>query len=156
MISKYFLSISLSFFKIVNFILFTLGLCCCMGAFSSCGNQGLLFIALCGLLLAVVSLVPEHKLWVHELHQLWCLGLIAPPHVESSWTGINPVSPESAGRFLSTAPFVFDFFFKQKDQQNWSRETSTEFLKLKGICKSNKLDLRNYSPKLAVRKAKCL
>ena len=48
------------------------------------------------------------------------------------------------------------FFFKQKDQQNWSRETSTEFLKLKGIRKSNKLDLRNYNPELAVRKAKRL
>ena len=31
-------------------------------AFSSCGEQGLLFIAVCGLLTAVASLVAEHGL----------------------------------------------------------------------------------------------
>ena len=39
-----------------------LGLCCCVPAFSSCGKQGLLFIAVCGLLTAVASLVAEHGL----------------------------------------------------------------------------------------------
>ena len=30
------------------------------GAFSSCGELGLLFVAVCGLLIAVASLVVEH------------------------------------------------------------------------------------------------
>ena len=33
-----------------------LGLCCCAWAFSSCGEWGLLFIAVCGLLIVVASL----------------------------------------------------------------------------------------------------
>ena len=39
-----------------------LGLCCCMQAFSSCGEQGLLFVALRGCLITVASLVAEHEL----------------------------------------------------------------------------------------------
>ena len=39
-----------------------LGLHCCARAFSSCSEQGLLFAAVCGLLIVVVSLVAEHKL----------------------------------------------------------------------------------------------
>ena len=35
-----------------------------MRAFSSCGEWGLLFVVVHGLLVAVVSLVAEHKLWV--------------------------------------------------------------------------------------------
>ena len=33
-----------------------LGLRCCVRAFSSCGERGLLFVAVCGLLIAVASL----------------------------------------------------------------------------------------------------
>ena len=36
-----------------------LGLRCCVYAFSSCGEQGLLFVAVRGLLIAVASLVVE-------------------------------------------------------------------------------------------------
>ena len=39
-----------------------LGLCCCARAFSSCGERGLLFVAVRGLLIAVASLVAEHGL----------------------------------------------------------------------------------------------
>ena len=35
----------------------TLGLCCCMRAFSSCGEPGLLFVAVSTLLIAVAYLV---------------------------------------------------------------------------------------------------
>ena len=38
-----------------------LGLCCCAQAFSNCVEQGLLFIAVRGLLVVVASLV-EHRL----------------------------------------------------------------------------------------------
>ena len=39
-----------------------LGLCCCARAFSSCSERGLLFIAVCRLLIVVASLVVEHGL----------------------------------------------------------------------------------------------
>ena len=44
------------------FFLVALDLHCCMQVFSSCGEQGLLFIAVHGLLIAVASLVAEHGL----------------------------------------------------------------------------------------------
>ena len=56
------------FFFLYKFIYFiylflaTLGLRCCARAFSSCGEQGLLFIAVRGLLVALASLVAEHGL----------------------------------------------------------------------------------------------
>ena len=40
----------------------TLGLCCCMRAFSSCSERGLLFVAVHKLFTAVASLVAEHGL----------------------------------------------------------------------------------------------
>ena len=57
-------------FLIILFIylfLAALGLHCCVRAFSGCSKQGLLFVAVHGLLIAVASLVAEHRLWVHEL-----------------------------------------------------------------------------------------
>ena len=39
-----------------------LGLRCCVWTFSSCGERGLLFVAVCGLLIAVASFVVEHGL----------------------------------------------------------------------------------------------
>ena len=53
------------FFKFIYLIylfLATLGLYCCARAFSSCGEQGLLFMAVRGLLIEVASLVAEHGL----------------------------------------------------------------------------------------------
>ena len=53
------------FFKFTLFIylfLAALGLCCCVRAFSSCGERGLLFVAVRGLLIAVASLVVENGL----------------------------------------------------------------------------------------------
>ena len=44
------------------FFLAVLGLRCCARAFSSCGERGLLFVAMRGLLIAVASLVAEHGL----------------------------------------------------------------------------------------------
>ena len=88
------------FFFLILFIyllfLAVLGHCCCARAFSSCGEQGLLFVVVGGLLIAVASLVAEHGLQAHRLQQLWlagsraqaqqlwCAGLVAPRHVGSS------------------------------------------------------------------------
>ena len=53
-------------FKIIYLFIYlflaALGLHCCAQAFSSCGERGLLFVAVRGLLIAVASLVPEHGL----------------------------------------------------------------------------------------------
>ena len=58
LIFKYFLKICFIF---IYLLLAVLGLHCCMRAFSSCGEQGLLFVAVHRLLAAVASLV-EHGL----------------------------------------------------------------------------------------------
>ena len=47
---------------LINLFLAALGLRCCTRAFSSCGEQGLLFVAVRGLLIVVASLVAEHRL----------------------------------------------------------------------------------------------
>ena len=44
------------------FIFGCVGLCCCVRDFSSCSEQGLLFIVVHGLLIVVASLVTEHGL----------------------------------------------------------------------------------------------
>ena len=51
----------LFFLLIYLFVLAALGFRCTQ-AFSSCGKRGLLFVAVCGLLTAVASLVSEHGL----------------------------------------------------------------------------------------------
>ena len=50
------------FFVVVVLFLAVLGLCCCVHIFSSCGRQGLLFSGVHGLLIAVASLVTDHRL----------------------------------------------------------------------------------------------
>ena len=47
-------------FKNINWFMVALGLHCCVQAFSSCGEWGLLLIAVCGLLIEMASLVVEH------------------------------------------------------------------------------------------------
>ena len=51
--------------KFIHFIylfLAALGLLCCARAFSSCGERGLFFVAVHGLLIEVASLIAEHRL----------------------------------------------------------------------------------------------
>ena len=60
---------TVSFFFLV---LVVLGLPCCVGAFSSCGKQGLLFVVACGLLIVVFSPV---KPW---LRGVWASVVAAP------------------------------------------------------------------------------
>ena len=44
------------------FILVVVDLCCCARVFSNCGEQGLLFAEVCGILTVVASLVAEQRL----------------------------------------------------------------------------------------------
>ena len=113
-------------FNFYSFIYFlaALGLCCCTRAFSSCGEQGLLFIAVCGLLIAVSSLVAEHGLQgtrasvvvAHGLSSCGLRGLERRLSSCGTWAqllcgmwdlpspGLEPVSAALAGRFLTTVP----------------------------------------------------
>ena len=50
------------FFFFFNLVLAVLGLRCCTWAFSSCGEGGLLFVVVRGLLIMVASLVAKHGL----------------------------------------------------------------------------------------------
>ena len=101
-----------------------LGLRCCAQAFSSCGGWGLLFVAVCGLLIAVASLVAEHGsrhadfsscgTWasVAVAHGLQSAGSVVVAHRLGCSAargifpdiGLEPASPALAGGFLTTAP----------------------------------------------------
>ena len=76
----------------------------CARAFSSCGKQRPLFIAVRRPLTIAASLVAEHRLQTRRLSsggsraQLLC-GLWDLPG-----PGLEPVSPALAGGFLTTAP----------------------------------------------------
>ena len=54
--------IRVDYFFFHNCIFGYVGSYCCTWAFSSCGEQGLLFTAVCGLLILVAPLVVEHRL----------------------------------------------------------------------------------------------
>ena len=49
-------------FYFIYLFLAVSGLTCCARAFSSCSERGLLFVAVCVLLIVVASLVAEHGL----------------------------------------------------------------------------------------------
>ena len=93
-----FLDCSLLVYVCIYLFLAALCLRCCTQTFSSCSEQGLFFVAVHGLLIAVASLVAEHRLQARRLQQLWLAGsraqaqqlwrtgLVAPRHVGSFWT----------------------------------------------------------------------
>ena len=76
----------------------------CTRAFSSCGERGPLFVAVCGPFTVAASLVAEHRLqsrrlsssgpWAQLLRGMW-----DPPR-----PGLEPTSPALAGRLSTTAP----------------------------------------------------
>ena len=62
-----------------------------MWDFSSCSEQGLLFIVVLRLLIAVASVVAElgSRAWAEEL---WCMGLVVPSIWNLPHPGTEPVS----------------------------------------------------------------
>ena len=86
------------------FLMAVLGLRFCATAFSSCGKQGPLFIAVRGPLTIAASLVAEHRL---QTRRLSSCGSRAQP-LRGTWDlprpGLEPVSPALASRFSTTAP----------------------------------------------------
>ena len=70
----FFLNKFIYLFIFIHLFLAALGLRCCVQAFSSCDELGLLFVAVRGLLTAVASPVAEHGLLAHRLQLLWHPG----------------------------------------------------------------------------------
>ena len=88
-------------------------------AFSSCGQRGLLFVAICGLLIGIVSFAVEHRLQVPKFQQLQhMISAVVARGISSCGTraqqlrgmwnlprpGIKPVSLTLQGGFLTTGP----------------------------------------------------
>ena len=81
-----------------------LGLSFCVKAFSSCGEQGPLFITVRGPLTVVASLVAEHRLQMHRLSSCGSWTQLLPGMWDLPRPGLEPVSLELEGRFSTTAP----------------------------------------------------
>ena len=81
-----------------------LGLRLCARAFSSCGERGPLFIAVCGPLTVAASLVVEHKLQMRRLSSCGSRAQLLRGMWDPPRPGLEPVSPALAGRFSTAAP----------------------------------------------------
>ena len=81
-----------------------LGLRFCARAFSSCGEQGPLFIAVRGPFTIAASLVAKHRLQTRRLTNCGSWAQLLRGMWDLPRTGLEPVSPASAGRFSTTAP----------------------------------------------------
>ena len=81
-------------------------LCLCFSerAFSSCGKQGPLFIAVHGPLTIAASLVAEHRLQTRRLSNCGSRAQLLCSMWDLPRPGLEPVSPALAGRFSTTAP----------------------------------------------------
>ena len=101
--------LALYLFKIYLSIFGCSGLCCCVWAFFSCGEQGLLFVGVHGLLI-VVACCRAQALGIWAWY-LWPRGSVVGRMdfcCSVTWNllgpGIQPVSPALTGEFLSTIP----------------------------------------------------
>ena len=81
-----------------------LGLRFCARAFSSCGKQGPLFIAVRGPLTIVAPLVAEHRLQMRRLSNCGSRAELLRGMWDLPRPGLEPVSPALAGRFSTAAP----------------------------------------------------
>ena len=81
-----------------------LGLRFCARAFSNCSKRGPLFIAVCGPLTVAASLVAEHRLQTRRLSSCGSRAQLLRGMWDLPRPGLEPVSPELAGRFSTTAP----------------------------------------------------
>ena len=81
-----------------------LGLRFCARAFSSCGERGPLFIAVCGPPTTAASLVAEHRLQTRRLSSCGSRAQLLRGMWDLPGPGHEPVCPALAGGFLTTAP----------------------------------------------------
>ena len=81
-----------------------LGLPFCARAFSSCGERGPLFIAVCGPLTVAASLVAEHRLQTRRLSSCGSRAQLLHGMWDLPRPGLEPASSALAGRFSTTVP----------------------------------------------------
>ena len=81
-----------------------LGLRFCVRAFSSCGERGLLFIAVRGPLTVVASPVAEHRLQTRRLSSCGSRAQLLHSMWDLPRPGLEPVSPALVGRLSTTVP----------------------------------------------------
>ena len=82
----YFFSSFLKSIYLFN-LLVLVDLYCCTWAFSSCREQGLLFVGMCGLLLLQSTGFGSCSSWaLGSWAVLWSVGLVVLQYVGSSWT----------------------------------------------------------------------
>ena len=81
-----------------------LGLRFCARAFSSCGKRGPLFIAVHRPLTVAAPPVAEHRLQTRRLSSCGSRAQLLRGMWDLPRPGLEPVSPELAGRFSTTAP----------------------------------------------------
>ena len=103
-------SFSLSFF--LSLFLAVLGLRFCVRAFSSCSEQGPLFIVVRRPLTIAASPAAEHRLQTRRLSSRGSRAQMLHGMWDLPRPGLEPVSPASAGRLSTTAPpWKPSFFF---------------------------------------------
>ena len=98
----YFIYLFLHLF--IYLFLAVLGLRFCARAFSSCGEQGPLFITVRRPLIIAASLVAEHRLQTRRLSSCGSWAQLLCGMWDLPRPGLKPVSPALAGRFSTTAP----------------------------------------------------
>ena len=81
-----------------------LGVHFCASAFSSCGKQGPLLIAVRGPLTIAASLVAEHRLQTHRLSNCGSRAQLLHGMWDPPRPGLEPVSSALAGTLSTTAP----------------------------------------------------
>ena len=81
-----------------------LGLRFCARAFSSCGERGPLFIAVCRPLTIAASRVAEHRLQTRRLSSCGSRAQLLRGMWDLPRPGLEPASPALAGRLPTTAP----------------------------------------------------
>ena len=81
-----------------------LGLRFCARAFSSCGEQGPLFIAVRGPLTIAASLVAEHRLQTRRLSNCGSRAQLLLGMWDLPRPGLEHMPPALAGRFSTIAP----------------------------------------------------
>ena len=94
----------LKIYWLTEWLIAMLGLRFCARAFSSWGKRGPLFIAVCGPLTIAASLVAEHRLQTCKLSSCGSRAYLLRGMWDLPRPGLEPVSPELAGRFSTTAP----------------------------------------------------
>ena len=97
---------SVSWLVFLNLFIFmaVLGLRFCARAFSSCGKQGPLFIAVRGPLTIAASPVVEHRLQTRRLSSCGSRAQLLRGMWDLPRPGLEPMSPALAGRLSTTAP----------------------------------------------------